>query len=147
MEGETLCSADFLPEQPTKDSWSSANHQYMNGEPEALTWSEKGNQIHHKHTTEPLSLPPNGGEEPPEWPVPPMTCTAAALSFATVQWEMPDTASDPPSSTADSSLADVMGLNTPSSSRRPPHQVHAEGFTPGDEEEKCLNSTTEVCDP
>lgn len=147
MEEEMLCSsqpdfADSILQEPKKDLWSPADVQCINGEQEALVWSERAIKIHEDDGKEPLNHPPKGAQETPDhweqilWPVQPMTCTTASLSFATVQWDMPDNASDTPSPQTDSSLANVMSLGTTSPSLHHCQGVHAELFTQDDSEEQ-----------
>ncbi|XP_042250461.1 PH and SEC7 domain-containing protein 2 [Thunnus maccoyii] len=86
-------------------------------------------------------------EEPEQWeqiiwPVRPMSITTAPLSFATVQWDMPDTASETPSLIIDSSLANeldsgsVMSRDTTSPSLQQSQDVNAELLTQEDREEQ-----------
>lgn len=75
MEHEILPSssqenADSLLRELRRDSWASANEQYADTDREDTEESEEWEQI--------------------IWPLRPMTCTSPPLSFATVQWDMPD---------------------------------------------------------
>ncbi len=152
-----MCSSppdfsDSVLQQPQQDSWTSIDHQYINGEQQAVVWGEMEVQINQAHGTEPLSLYPKTGRETPEeaeqweqiiWPVRPVTCTSAPLSCATVLWDMPDpSAETAPSLMTDSSLANelhsdnVMSLDTTSPSLHCAQEVNAEFFTRGDEAEE-----------
>ncbi|KAM9841426.1 uncharacterized protein ACBR49_014880 isoform 2-T5 [Aulostomus maculatus] len=122
---------DSAPLQPQQD------HQCINGEQEAIVWKEV--QMNKEHWPEQLSLPTKGEEETPEddeqwgqviWPVHPMTCTTAPLPFATVQWDMPDTASETPSVSSANTLdsGSLMSLDTTSLFLHHPDDVHAELF-------------------
>ncbi|XP_042364791.1 PH and SEC7 domain-containing protein 4 [Plectropomus leopardus] len=117
MEEENFCSS--LPDitasvlqQPQQDSWTSHDHQYINGEQETAVCDSTEVQINQAHGTDQLS--PKAGRETPEeaeqweqiiWPVRSMTCTSAPLSIATVQWDMPHPSAEMPSLMTDSSLA------------------------------------------
>ncbi|XP_031716002.1 PH and SEC7 domain-containing protein 4 [Anarrhichthys ocellatus] len=121
MEEENVCSSlpdvtDSVLQRPQQDSWTSIDHQYMNGEEEAVAWGDTVVQINQVHGTDPLSVSLEAGRETPEqveqWEqvVWPMNCTSPPLSFATVQWDMPDPSAATPSFVTDGCLA-----NEPSS--------------------------------
>lgn len=79
MEGEnehfsSLDIADSVLQQPEPESWTSVYHQDTTGEQDTPEAPEEWEQI--------------------IWPVRPMTCTSPPLSFATVQWDMPDAAAE-----------------------------------------------------
>ncbi|XP_037608800.1 PH and SEC7 domain-containing protein 3 [Sebastes umbrosus] len=157
MEEENVCcSLPDVPvlQQPQQESWASIDHQYTNGEPETIVWGDTEVQINPEHGTDQLS--PKAGRKTPEELEPweqeiwPMTCTSAPLSFATVQWDMPDPSAEKPSMMTDISSANelksggVTSLDTTSPSL---HQdINAELFKPegrGEEDEfdsQLLNS-------
>lgn len=146
MEDENVCSS--LPEsvlqQPQQDSWTSIDHQYINGEQQAIVWGETEVQINHALGTDELSLSPEEAEQWEQiiWPVRPVSCTSAPLTFATVQWDMPDPSAETPSLMTDSSLANeldsggVPSLGTTSPSPHRAQDVNAELFTQEDGEEE-----------
>lgn len=76
MENEVLPSsssqdsADSGPPQPRRDSRASVSDQDSDTERDAAEETEEWEQI--------------------IWPLPPLTCTSPLLSFATVQWDVPD---------------------------------------------------------
>lgn len=169
MEEENVCSSlpdfsDSVLQSPQQDSWTSIDHQYINGEQQAVVWGEMEVQINQAHGTDQLSLSPKAERETPEeaeqweqiiWPVRPMTCTSAPLSCATVQWDMPDPSEETPSLMTDSSLANeldsggVTSLGTTSPSLHRVQDVDAELFAREDGEEvdgfdsRLLNSDLE----
>lgn len=123
MEEESLCSSiqdirDSAAQKSQQESRTSSDHLHLNGQQETVVWHETETQINMMHSTERLSPLPKGRLQSPEeaenqWeqivlPVYPMTCTAAPLSFATVQWDMPDLSTEVPSTTTDSCLADEL---------------------------------------
>ncbi|AWP15310.1 putative PH and SEC7 domain-containing protein 4-like isoform 2 [Scophthalmus maximus] len=122
MEEEILCSSllhstDSVLQQPEQDSWTCIDHQYINGEQEAFVLDETEVEINPEHGTDDLNLSPDTGRETPEeaeqweqiiWPVRPMTCASATLSFATVQWDMPGPFAEKPSLVTDRSLANEL---------------------------------------
>ncbi|KAM9338437.1 uncharacterized protein ABDE67_018000 [Symphorus nematophorus] len=147
MEEEIVCSSlldltDSVLEQPQQDSWTSIEHQYINGEQETVVWGKTEAQA---HGTDQLSLSSNPGRDTPEeaeqweqiiWPVRPMTCVSPRLSFATVQWDMPDpTAEETSSLMTDSCLANelecdgVTSVGTTSPSLCQSQDIDAELFT------------------
>ncbi|KAM7368957.1 hypothetical protein PAMP_013257 [Pampus punctatissimus] len=129
MEEENLCSSlvditDSVLQQSQQDPCASTDHLCINGEHEAVVWSETEMQINEEQGTEQLHLSPEEGQESPEeaeqweqiiWPMHPIN--SPSLSFATVQWDIPGTTSETPSFITDSSLAneldscDVMNLD------------------------------------
>ncbi|XP_051268436.1 PH and SEC7 domain-containing protein 3 isoform X1 [Dicentrarchus labrax] len=147
MEEEDVCSSlpditESVPQQPQQDSWSPIDHLHINGEQQAIVWGETEVQMNQADGTDQLSLSPKAGRDTSEeaeqweqiiWPVHPMTCTSPLLSFATVQWDMPDPTS--PLMT-DSSLANeldsgsVTRVGTTSPSLHQSQDVNAELFTP-----------------
>lgn len=62
--------ADSSPREPRRDSWASVNHPHADIDREEAEESEEWEQI--------------------MWPLRPMACTSPLLSFATVQWDVPD---------------------------------------------------------
>lgn len=128
---------DSVLQQPQQDSWTSVDHQYINGEQEAIVWDKTAIQINQSHGTDQLNLTPKAGRESPEeaeqleqiiWPVRPMSCTSPPLSFATVQWDMPGT----PTPMTDSSWTneldsdDMKRLDTTSPSLQPSEDINTE---------------------
>ncbi|XP_070706095.1 PH and SEC7 domain-containing protein 4-like [Pempheris klunzingeri] len=123
MEEENVCSSladvtDSVLQQPQQDSWTTVDHQYINGDQQAIVWGETEVQIHQAHATDQLNVSPKTRREAPEeaeqweqimWPMHPMACTSAPLSFATVQWDMLDPSAETPSLLTDSSLANELG--------------------------------------
>ncbi|XP_041666930.1 PH and SEC7 domain-containing protein 2 [Cheilinus undulatus] len=161
MEEENLCSS--LPDvtnaallEPEQDSWTSIDRQYINGEQEGIVWDETEVLINQEHKTDQLSLSPKAEKhsldeaEPWEqiiWPVRPMTCTSPLLSFATVQWDMPDSSVETPSLVTHSSLANeldclnMMSVSTISPSPHPSEDFNEEPFREeGREEEEKFDS-------
>ncbi|XP_032395481.1 PH and SEC7 domain-containing protein 4 [Etheostoma spectabile] len=134
MEEENLCTSlpdviDPVLQQPQQDSWTSINHEYINGEQESIELGVTELQINQEHDTDHLNPSPKTGRETPEeaeqweqviWPVGPMTCTSPKLSFATVQWDMPDPSTETlsvmtdSSSTSEADSAAVTSLDTTS---------------------------------
>ncbi|XP_034458070.1 PH and SEC7 domain-containing protein 4 [Hippoglossus hippoglossus] len=120
MEEEIICSSllhstDSVLQQPQQDSWTSAELQYISGEQEVtvLDETETEGEIFEAHGTDELTFSPTTGretpDEPEQWdhiicPVRPST----SLSFATVQWDMPDPFTEKPSLVTDSSLANEL---------------------------------------
>ena len=120
MEEEIICSSllhstDSVLQQPQQDSWTSAEHQYTSGEQEVtvLDEIETDGEIFEADGTDDFILSPTTGRETPDeaeqWdhiicPVRP----SASLSFATVQWDMPDPFTEKPSLETDSSLANEL---------------------------------------
>ncbi|XP_029300063.1 PH and SEC7 domain-containing protein 4 [Cottoperca gobio] len=151
MEEENLCASlpdvtDSVFQQPREDSWTSIDHQYINGEQESVVWGDAEVQVHQAHGTNQLNLSPKAGRETPEeaeewekiiWPVHPMTCSSASLSFATVQWDMPDPSAETCSLMTDSRLANepdsggVMSQETTSPSLHRSQNVNAVLFIQG----------------
>lgn len=156
MEEENVCTSlpditDSVLQQPLQDSWTPLEHQYINGEQQAIVWGETEVQINQAHETDQLSLSPKAGRETPEeaeqweqiiWPVHPMTCTSPPLSFATVQWDMPDLSAETFPLMTDSSLANELNsrggtsLGTTSSSLHGHQEVNEELLTQEDGEEE-----------
>ncbi|XP_070780386.1 PH and SEC7 domain-containing protein 4 [Enoplosus armatus] len=137
MEEENVCSSppditDSVLQQSQQELWTSIDHQYINGEQQAIMWGETEVQIDQAHGTNQLSL----SEEAEQWEqiIWPVTCSSAQLSFATVQWDMPDPSAGMPSLTTGSSLANeldsdgVTSLATTSPSLHQPQVVTAELF-------------------
>lgn len=135
---------DSVLQQPQQDSWTSIDHQYINGEQQANVWGETEVQINQAHETGQLDVPPTEGRDTPEeaeqweqiiWPVCPMTCTSPPLSFATVQWDMPDLTAETSSLMTDSCAANepdsggVTRVDTTSPSLHLFQDVNAELFT------------------
>ncbi|XP_068431012.1 PH and SEC7 domain-containing protein 4 isoform X2 [Clinocottus analis] len=124
MEEENVCSSlpdvtDTVLQQPQQDSWTSMDRQYVNGEEETIVWGDAEVQMNQALRTDQLGLTLEAGRETPEeaeqweqieWPLRPMNCTSPPLSFATVQWDMPDPSEAKPSFVTDSSAT-----NEPSS--------------------------------
>ncbi|XP_022625722.1 PH and SEC7 domain-containing protein 4-like [Seriola dumerili] len=122
MEEESLCSSlpdhtDSVLQEPQQDSWTSTEHQYINGEQEAIVWGMTEVQINQAHGTDQLNLTPKAAQETPEeaeqweqiiWPVRSMSCTSPRLSFATVQWDIPGPFTETPSLMTDGSLANEL---------------------------------------
>ncbi|XP_068562338.1 PH and SEC7 domain-containing protein 4 [Cebidichthys violaceus] len=146
MEEENVCSSlpdvtDSVLQQPQQDSWTSIDHRYMNGEEEAVGWGDTEVQINQAHGTDPLSVSLEAGRETPEeaeqWEqvVWPMNCSSPPLSFATVQWDMPDPSAATPSLVTDGSLANqpssggVTSLDSTSPSLHQSRGVNADLFT------------------
>nr|XP_046230849.1 PH and SEC7 domain-containing protein 4 isoform X2 [Scatophagus argus] len=150
MEEENVFSSlpdvpDSVLQQPQQDPLISLDHQYVNGEQQTNVWGESEVQINQVHGTDELSLSSKAGQDTTEeaeqweqviWSVRPLSCASPPLSFATVQWDMPDPATETPSLITDSSVANeldsdgVMTVDTISSS--PLHQsqdINAELFT------------------
>lgn len=156
MEEENLCCSlphiiDSALQQSQQDSGTSVNHQYINGEQEAIVWGETEMQINQSHGTDQLNLSQKAGRESPEeaeqweqiiYPVRPMSCTSAPLSFATVQWDMPGSSEQMPSLVTDSSLANeldsggVTSLPSTSPSLHESEDFDAELFMPEEREEQ-----------
>ncbi|XP_010736809.3 PH and SEC7 domain-containing protein 4 [Larimichthys crocea] len=156
MEEENVCTSlpditDSVLQQPLQDSWTPLEHQYINGEQQAIVWGETEVQINQAHETDQLSLSPKAGRETPEeaeqweqiiWPVHPMTCTSPPLSFATVQWDMPDLSAETFPLMTDSSLANELNsrggtsLGTTSPSLHGRQEVNEELLTQEDGEEE-----------
>ncbi|TKS84426.1 PH and SEC7 domain-containing protein 3 [Collichthys lucidus] len=155
MEEENVCTplpdiTDSVLQQPLQDSWTPLEHQYINGEQQAIVWGETEVQINQAHETDQLSLSPKAGRETPEeaeqweqiiWPVHPMTCTSPRLSFATVQWDMPDLSAETFPLMTDSSLAELnsrggTSLGTTSPSLHGRQEVNEELLTQEDGEEE-----------
>lgn len=132
----------FPPPQP--DSWTSIDHQYVNGEKQANMWGETEVQINQTQDAVQLSESPKEGPDSPEeaeqweqiiWPVRPMSCISPPLSFATVQWDMPDLTAEASSLRTDNGAANELdsGAVTSADSTSPSlyqfHDVSAELFT------------------
>lgn len=66
--------ADSLIQEPRRDSWASVTDQYADTDQEDMEESYEWEQV--------------------IWPPHPMTCTSPPLSFATVQWDVPDPATE-----------------------------------------------------
>ncbi|XP_044029704.1 PH and SEC7 domain-containing protein 4 [Siniperca chuatsi] len=145
MEEESVCSSlpditDSVLQQPQPDSWTSIDHQYINGEQQAIVWGETEVHTNQAHGTDQVNL----SEEAEQWEqlIWPMTCTSAQLSVATVQWDMPDPSAGMSSLMTDSSSSyeldsgGVMSLDTTSPSLHQCQVVNAELFTRGDREEE-----------
>ncbi|XP_040915138.1 PH and SEC7 domain-containing protein 2 [Toxotes jaculatrix] len=152
MEEEILCSSlpdisDSVLQQPQQDSWTSKDHQYINGGQEDIVWGETEVHINQAQGTDQVSLSSKAAEDAPEeaeqweqtvWSVRPMTRTSAPLSFATVQWDMPDAFTEMPLLMTDRSSAneldsgDVINLETTSLSL---HQSEDENAEPLIQEE------------
>lgn len=149
MEEENVCSTLFdatdsvLP-LPQPDSWTSIDHQYINGERQANMWGETEVQINQTQDAVQLSESPKEGRDSPEeaepweqimWPVRPMSCISPPLSFATVQWDMPDLTAEASSLRTDISTANeldagaVTSVDSTSPSLYRFHDVNAEFFT------------------
>lgn len=161
MEEENFCSSlpfitDSVLQQPQQDSCTAAEHSYINGEQEVVVWGDTEVQINEQHEIQQLHLPSQEGGESPEeiqqweqiiWPVRPMTSTAAQLSFATVQWDMPGTASETPTLVTDSSSANkqdsggVMSVDITSPSLQQSQDINAELFTQEEREEEDGNES------
>lgn len=158
MEEESLCSSlpditDSVLQPPQQDSWISIDHQYINGEQQAIVWGETEVQINQAHGTDQLPF----SEEPELWEqiIWPVTCTSPHLSFATVQWDMPDPSAGTSALMTDSGLANkldsgsVTSLDATSESLHQSQVVNAELFTLEDREEEdgfhsqCLSSNLE----
>ncbi|KAM6975920.1 LOW QUALITY PROTEIN: uncharacterized protein LKV04_015190 [Tautogolabrus adspersus] len=172
MEEENLFSS--LPDvttsalqEPEQDLSTSIDHQYVNGEQEGIVWGEEEVQINQQEPgKDQRSLSPNAGSDTPDeaepweqiiWPpVRPMTCTSPQLSFATVQWDMPDSSAETPPLVIHSSLANeldsviVTSVGTTSPSPHPSEDINDEFFREeeGEEEEGfdsgLLNSDLEL---
>ncbi|XP_026153453.1 PH and SEC7 domain-containing protein 4 [Mastacembelus armatus] len=155
MEDKNFFSPDISNsnlEQLQPGSLTSIDHTYINGE------QETDLQLNQAHGTDQLNVSLKAGQDTPEeaeqweqiiWPVRPMTCTGAPLSFATVQWDVPDPPAETPSFMNDSSLAneldsdDMTCLDTTSPSFHPSEDVNAELFMQeegGEQDSEILNS-------
>lgn len=153
MEEESVCAsslpdiADPVLQQLRQDPWTSIDPQSINGDQEALVWGETELQISQAYGPDQLSLSPKAEHKPLEeaeqweqiiWPVGPITCTSPPLSFATVQWDMPD----PSTETTDSSSANeldseaVTNPDATSESLHQPEDINAELFNQEDREEE-----------
>lgn len=100
MEEEIVCTSllnvvDLELQQPQQDSLTSTDQQYVVSEQQANVWAEAEAQLD-------CSSPKEGRDTPEEaeqweqliWPVRTIGCTSPQLSFATVQWDMPDPTAD-----------------------------------------------------
>ncbi|XP_030598511.1 PH and SEC7 domain-containing protein 4 isoform X2 [Archocentrus centrarchus] len=110
MEEENVCTSltvvtDSLLQQPLHGSCNSLGQQSINGEEEAVILSDQ------------VCLTPKEGHETSEeaeqweqmiWPVCHVNCTSPPLSFATVQWDMPDPTAEQPPLVTDSSSANEL---------------------------------------
>ncbi len=144
MEEENVCSSlpdvkDSVLQQPQQDAWTSTEHQGINGEQQATVWDETDIQMNQAHETDQPSPPTKAGGDSSEeaeqwerviWPVRPMSCTSPLISFATVQWDMPDPAPETPSLMTDSSVANqVISVDTTSPSLHQPQDTDTEFLT------------------
>lgn len=144
---------DSVLQQPQQDSWTSKDHQCINGEQQAIVWGDTEIQMNQAYGTDQISPPAKAGQVSPEeakqweqiiWPVCPMTCTSPPIAFATVQWDMPDSTPEMSSVMTDSSVANeldsglVTSVDATSSSLHQSQDVDAELFTQevGEEEEE-----------
>lgn len=131
MEEENICSSlpDVTAAVFQTDSSPSFDHQWVNG----------GKQEAVGDVTEvcDTDLSPKADRDSPEpWEqiICTMACTSPLLSFATVQWDMPDAPTETPSAVTHSSLAneldcgDAMSGGTTSPSLQPPEDVEDELF-------------------
>nr|XP_019962805.1 PREDICTED: PH and SEC7 domain-containing protein 3-like [Paralichthys olivaceus]XP_019962806.1 PREDICTED: PH and SEC7 domain-containing protein 3-like [Paralichthys olivaceus]XP_019962807.1 PREDICTED: PH and SEC7 domain-containing protein 3-like [Paralichthys olivaceus] len=153
MEEEIICSSllhstDSVLQQPQQDSWTSAGHHYSEEqEITVLDETETDGEIIQAHGTDELALSPKTGRETPEeaehWehiicPVRP----SAPLSFATVQWDMPDPFTEKPLLVTDSGLANELdssgmtSLGTTSPSLQQSEDDIAELFITAEREEQ-----------
>ncbi|XP_023839795.1 PH and SEC7 domain-containing protein 4-like [Salvelinus sp. IW2-2015] len=117
MEEAMVCSP--LPDlkEPDSQTWTSME-LLPPSRPleEAIRWGEMEKQVNEADREKEDNSPETGriSEEPEEhWdsmtlPVYPMTCPSVLLSFATVQWDMPDLSPDTPFPMTDNSLADEL---------------------------------------
>lgn len=110
--------ADSVLQQPQQDSWTSIDHECINGEQQVDVWGKAGVQINQGHESGQLITSPKEERDTPEeaeqweqiiWLVRPMTCASPPLSFATVQWDMPDPTPETSSLMTDSSVATELG--------------------------------------
>ncbi|KAK5852034.1 hypothetical protein PBY51_023539 [Eleginops maclovinus] len=157
MEEENACSSlpdvsDSVFQEPQQNSWTSIDHRYVNGEQEIVVWGEAEEEINQTHKTDQLNLSPKEEREASEeaeewehviWPMQPMPCNSPPLSFATVQWDMPDLSPERPSLMTDSSSANEpdSGAVTTGDTTSPSEGVNSELLTQGDRgEEEEFNS-------
>lgn len=117
MCSSLLDATDSVFPLPQPDSWTSIDHQYVNGEQQANMWGETEVQINQTQDAVQLRESPKEGQDSPEeaeqweqiiWPVRPMSCISPPLSFATVQWDMPDLTAEASSLRTDSSTANEL---------------------------------------
>ncbi|KAM3599437.1 uncharacterized protein V6R79_005494 [Siganus canaliculatus] len=117
VRSSLLETTDSVFEQLQPDSWTSIDHQCINGQQQSIVWEETEVKINQTHETDPLSQTLKEGRDTPEeaeqweqiiWPVRPMTCTSPPLSCATVQWDMPGPAADTSSLVTDSGAANEL---------------------------------------
>ncbi|XP_008294846.1 PH and SEC7 domain-containing protein 4 [Stegastes partitus] len=155
MEEETLCASlpditDSVLQQLLQDSWTALDPQSINGEEETVVWDETEVQLNQEYGPDQLSLSPKAEHKSPEeaeqweqiiWPVCPITCNSPRLSFATVQWNMPDPSTETPLLMTDSGSANqldsevVTDLDATSSPLHQPQDINAELFNHEDTEE------------
>lgn len=129
MEEENICSSlpDVTAAAFQQDSSPSLDH----------LWVNEGQQDAVSDDTEvcdtDFSLEAESWEQV-IWPVRPMVCTSPPLSFAMVQWDMPDTSAETPSAVTHSGLAnkldcaDVIRGGATSPSLQPPEDGEDEFF-------------------
>ncbi|XP_068190407.1 PH and SEC7 domain-containing protein 1 [Antennarius striatus] len=115
---------DSVPHLPQQDSWTSI-----------------GQQVETSHRSGDFNLPPQARRDSPEdvqqwgqiiWPVRHMTSTSPPISFATVQWDMPDPSAEPSPLMTGGNVANELsfgcvtrlGTNSPSA-----EEISAEVFT------------------
>lgn len=107
MEEDSLCTSQTVATDSVlqQESSNGIDHQSINGEEEAAALSDQAN------------LSPKEGCDASEeaeqwgqmmWPVCHVNCTSPPLSFATVQWDMPNPAAEPPLLMTDSSSANEL---------------------------------------
>lgn len=123
MEEENL--GPSLPDNTDsqQDSWTSIDCQYINGDQEASVCGDAEVQMNEAEAEQ---------WEPVTWSLCPMSCTSPPLSFATVQWDMPDSGEETPlfmtdsSSTNELNSGDVTILEATSPSFRLPQGINTE---------------------
>uniref|UniRef100_UPI0037E763C8 PH and SEC7 domain-containing protein 2 n=1 Tax=Semicossyphus pulcher TaxID=241346 RepID=UPI0037E763C8 len=148
MEEENLHSSPPDSTEPEADSWTPIEHQIINGEQQGIEWDGMEDQINEERTDK---LSPKPGRDTPEeaepweqiiWPVHPVTCTSPRLSFATVQWDMPDPSAETPSLVTHGGFANepdsvsVTSVGSTSPSPHPSEDINDELFTEEDREEE-----------
>ncbi|CAJ1070324.1 PH and SEC7 domain-containing protein 4 [Xyrichtys novacula] len=154
MEGEG--NSDVTEPGLQQDSWTSIDHQCIDGNQQGLVLEETVVLTNQELSTDQISPSLKTDRESPEepepweqiiWPVQPMTCTSPLLSFATVQWDMPDPSAGAPSPVTHGSLANELdsvimtSVGTTSPSPYPYEDVNDELFREEDREtEEELNS-------
>lgn len=102
-------SADSPLRQPRRDSWASVNNQYAEPERGASEETEEWEQI--------------------IWPLRPMTCTSPPISFATVQWDVPDPTTETSFVVTDGNADDEVSVGSSSPALPQEHEERDDGWT------------------